>query len=417
MLTVSRPKRIAVKVKKAAERMIRKQHPWVFDHSIVKQNKAGKAGDLAMIYDQQRNKLLAIGLYDPDSPIRIKLLHFKESASIDESWFQRKIATAYEKRRPLFETDTNSYRLIHGENDGLPALVADVYADVLVLKLYAAIWLPYLEALLPILNIVSQTNCIVLRLSRNLQSSSPSWQDGQVLYGNLAKENVQFKEHGLLFSANVIKGHKTGYFLDHRHNRKKIRMWAKGKSVLDVFAYAGGFSVHALAGGAKQVISLDVSAQALAMAKQNVQLNHLEAKHETLAIDAFEGMENLARENRKFNMVIVDPPAFAKRATEIDRALKSYARLTRLAVPLVAPNGILLMASCSSRVSATAFFESVLKQLQLTGRPFQELQRTFHDVDHPIGFPEGAYLKSIYFRLSQGGKAAILAGEKEKLSA
>lgn len=393
------PERIAIKVNKIAERMIRKQHPWIFESAITKQSKEGKTGDLAIIYDQKNNKLLAVGLYDPDSPIRIKVLQFKQKADINTAWFQTKIQAAYDRRKSLLATQTNSYRLIYGENDGLPALIADVYDKVLVIKLYARIWLPYLQEILPLFLAISNCETVVLRLSRNIQKLLPELEDGQVIHGSLAKEDIIFLEHGLRFSANVVKGHKTGYFLDHRHNRKKIGELSKDKSVLDIFAYAGGFSVHALAGGAKRVVSLDISAQALAMAKQNVALNDLTARHETMAIDAFEGMQQLARKKEKFDIVIVDPPAFAKREKEVEKALYSYARLLKLAIPLVQKNGILLMCSCSSRVKSDTFFELMSNGLQKSNRSFRELNRIFHDVDHPIGFPEGAYLKSIYFRV------------------
>ncbi|MGB0930833.1 MAG: class I SAM-dependent rRNA methyltransferase, partial [Chitinophagales bacterium] len=308
-------------------------------------------------------------------------------------------------RQPLLTTtDTNSYRLIHGENDGLPSFIADVYADVLVVKLYAAIWLPYLKTMLPILQSLTRCKVIVLRLSRSLQNLTEELQglqDGQVLYGTLQQEEVIFKEHGLQFSANVVKGHKTGYFLDHRHNRFKIGKMAKDKKVLDVFAYAGGFSVHALGGEAIEVVSLDISKQALEMAKKNVALNtQLDAsKHKTIAADAFEGLQKLHQQKRFFDVVIVDPPSFAKRDSERKRALYKYAQLCQLAIPLVEKGGTLLMASCSSRVSADDFFEVILQTLKSSQRRFRELERSFHDVDHPIGFEEGKYLKAVYFRM------------------
>ena len=392
---------IAIKVKPSIEKIIRKEHPWLFDGGIKKQSKEGNAGDLAIIYDNRKNKFLAIGLYDPFSPIRIKLLQFKKSARINNEWFQQKIKAAYEKRASLLATDTNSYRLVHGENDGLPSLIADVYADVLVVKLYSLIWLPYLTDIFKKLIEISQCKTLVLRLSRNVQQETGALQgleDGQVLYGNLENEVVVFREHGVLFSANVIHGHKTGYFLDHRHNRKHIGTLSKGKSVLDIFAYAGGFSVHALAGGAKEVVSLDISAQALEMAKDNARLNKLEANHKVLAGDAFDKMEQLNHQNKKFDIVVVDPPSFAKRDSERDRAIRSYGQLTRLAIKLVAKNGLLVMASCSSRVSADEFFRTVNYELERSNKQFEEINRTFHDVDHPIGFPEGAYLKCAYFR-------------------
>lgn len=395
--------RIAIKVKKSIERYIRQEHPWIFEDSITKQSKKGRSGDLVIVYDQKANKLMAIGLYDPFSPIKVKLIQFKKAATINEQWFEEKIQEAYQRRLPLLRTQTNSYRLIHGENDHFPGLVADVYSDVLVVKLYSCIWLPYFKKLLPVLIRQSKVKCAVLRLSRNLQQQHDSLyglKDGIVIYGQLKNETVTFLEHGLRFSANVIKGHKTGYFLDHRHNRKKIGALSQGKTVLDIFAYAGGFSVHALAGGARSVSSVDISAKALKMARDNVQLNFgADDRHQTITEDAFTAMERLFLQNKRFDLVIVDPPSFAKRDTERSGALQSYARLARLAIQLVEQNGILLMASCSSRVSADDFFEVVLENLNASGRPFEEMERCYHDIDHPIRFPEAMYLKAAYFRI------------------
>ncbi len=394
--------RLAIKVKPAAEKAIRKGHPWIFEEAIRKQSAEGEAGDLSVIYDQKKNQFLALGLYDPDSPIRIKLLQFKKPARINADWFLEKIRQAFELRKPLLETDTNSYRFIHGENDGLPGLIADVYAGVLVVKLYSRIWLPYLKMVLPVLMEISQSKTLVLRLSRSMQQISHQLnglKDGQVLLGDLSEESVIFKEYGLKFSANVIKGHKTGFFLDHRNNRYKVGSLSKGKSVLDIFAYAGGFSVHALGGGAREVISLDISPHALKMAQKNVALNFEKANHKIMDIDAFEGMEQLYRQRKTFDIVIVDPPSFAKRDSERQKAMSTYARLCQLAVNLVSRNGILLMASCSSRIKAEEYFELIQRQLENSGRQFKELEKTFHDIDHPIGFPEGAYLKSVYYRV------------------
>ena len=394
--------RLAIKVKAAAERSIRQQHPWVYDRSITKQSRQGNAGDLAIVFDQNKNKFLALGLYDPYSPIRIKLLQFSKSATIDEHWFREKIRQAHFRRLPLLETDTDSYRLIFGENDGMPGLIADVYASVLVVKLYSHAWLPYLHVIFPILIETSAANVLVLRLSRALQAKQNDLQglyDGQVLHGELKEEEVLFKEHGLRFVAHVIKGHKTGYFLDHRHNRKRIASLAKGKRVLDVFAYAGGFTVHAFAGQASEVYSLDISRQALAMAQKNVALNFSEAQHRIIAGDAFEVLAEMNAAGQKFDLIIVDPPSFAKREKERTKALESYARLTRLAAGLVARNGLLLMASCSSRVNADDFFTTITSTLSAAGIAYEELEKTRHDIDHPIDFPEGSYLKSIYLRI------------------
>lgn len=395
--------RIAIKLKPAAQRMVKKGHPWVFEGGIIKQSTEGKAGDLAIIYDSQKNKFLACGLYDPTSPIRIKVLQVHKPAIINTKWFAAKIQAAYQKRIPLLATDTNSYRLIYGENDGLPSLIADVYKHIIVVKLYAPIWFPYLNNVLPILMEISQSKTMVLRMSRLLQQQPNTFdlKDGQVLYGQLEKEVVVFKEHGIAFSANVVHGHKTGYFLDHRHNRLKIGNLSNGKRVLDVFAYAGGFSVHALAKGALEVVSIDISTQALGMAKKNAALNPHTGQHKILAVDAFKGLEDLVKNGELFDLVVIDPPSFAKQESEVKGAKNSYQRLAILGIQLVKKGGLLVLASCTARIKAVDFFEVVEDSLKISGRAFHIQEKTYHDIDHPIGFPEGAYLKCGYYRIIQ----------------
>lgn len=396
------PKRIAVKLKPAAERMVKKGHPWIFDRAIVKQSQEAACGDLAIIYDRKKNKFLACGLFDPHSPIRIKLLQFHRPAPIDAEWFKNKLSIAFEKRQELLQTDTNSYRFLYGENDGLPGLIADVYAQVLVLKLYSAIWLPFIDLLLPILIEFSQTKTIVLRLSRQIQPllENSEYFDGALLYGNLDNEVVIFREHGLLFEANVIKGHKTGYFLDHRHNRKKVGELAEGARVLDVFSYAGGFSVHALQGGAKEVLSIDISSKALDMCCSNAQLNPHKGSHDTWAIDAFKALDTLQKKSEKFDIVVIDPPSFAKRESEIKGAINSYRRLAKAGLEVVEDGGWLILASCSSRVSAAVFFETIETVLFQSNKKIQINLKTAHDSDHPIAFEEGAYLKCAYYKIN-----------------
>jgi 23S rRNA (cytosine1962-C5)-methyltransferase len=395
--------RIAVKLNKTAQGLVKQGHPWVFSDSIVKESHTPKSGDLAIIYDNHTNKLIALGLYDVDSSIKIKILHSGSPATINSSFFESKIQTAYAKRIDLLETKTNAYRLLFGENDSMPSFIADVYANVLVIKLYSEMWLPYLSEILPHLINVSQVDTVVLRLSRKLDQllTSKGLSDGSVLYGKLEDEEVHFYEHGINFKANVIKGHKTGYFLDHRYNRKRVGELSKGKSVLDVFSYAGGFSVHALAKGAKEVTSLDISAQALAVAKDNATLNDHKGTHHIIEGDAFEKLQQLLQKKKKFDVVVIDPPSFAKKATDVVKALKKYTQLAKMGVQLVSKNGILVLASCSSRVEAQDFYamaEKVLKQQLMS---YKVLEKTTHDDDHPIAFAEGAYLKTIYFKISQ----------------
>jgi 23S rRNA (cytosine1962-C5)-methyltransferase len=391
-------KRLAVKLNAKGEQFVVKGHPWVFSNSIVKINDDAQTGDLAIVFSKNKNKLIGIGLYDANSPIRIKMLH-NGPATIDETFFKKKIEEAYKKRMPLFKTNTNSYRLIFGENDGFPGLIADVYAEVLVMKLYSEIWLPYLEEILPSLQEVSKAKTVVLRLSRSLKNSElHNFKDGEVIYGKLNNEVVEFVEHDVKFSANVTKGHKTGYFLDHRANRKQVGAWSKGKIVLDVFSYAGGFSVHALYNGAKEVTSLDISKQALEIAVQNGKLNNYAGTHKTIAGDAFVEMEKLINNKQTFDVVVIDPPSFAKQASEISLAKKKYAQLAVLGVRLTSKKGLLVLASCSSRVVSQSFFNINTQSLNNEGRTYKTILTTQHDIDHPITFPEGAYLKCAYYR-------------------
>lgn len=394
-------KTIAIKLKPAAEQMVKRQHPWIFDNSIIKQNKEGNAGDLVIVYDNKSNTFLACGLYDPYSPIRVKLIHYKKPSTINKEWFQEKIYQAYSKRIPLLDTQTNSYRLLFGENDCFPGFIADVYHHVLVIKLYTQIWFPYLNWIVELLVEYSGCTTVVFRLSRSMQIQGNSYglEDGQVVYGILDNETVVFKEHGILFSANVVKGHKTGYFLDHRHNRKRVGELSKGKTVLDVFSYAGGFSVHALARGAKKVDSLDISKHALTIAKKNVAMNIPAGEHTIIVADAFKGLETLISEKKKYDIVVIDPPSFAKQQQEIAKAKKRYQQLAALGAQLVEKKGILVLASCSSRVTADYFFTASEKGIKSSGHRYKLIEKTFHDIDHPVTFPEGAYLKCGYYEI------------------
>ncbi|WP_370091497.1 class I SAM-dependent rRNA methyltransferase [Winogradskyella sp.] len=391
---------MAVKLSSKGEQSVVKGHPWVFSNSIVKLNDSARTGDLAIIFSKNKNKVIGIGLYDAKSPIRIKIIHNAETkADINADFFHQKIKSAFEKRSELLQSNSNSYRLLFGENDGFPGLIADVYSSVLVVKLYSEIWLPYLESILNSLKQVSKVETVVIRLSRNIQNSkNHNLEDGKVIYGTLENEVVEFIEYGVKFSANVIKGHKTGYFLDHRHNRKRVGELSNNKTVLDVFSYAGGFSVHALANGATEVTSMDISKQALELAIENGKLNDYSGIHKTIAGDAFSEMKNLIKRGKRFDIVVIDPPSFAKQRSEVNLAKKKYAQLAELGEKLTAKKGLLVLASCSSRVLAQSFFDLNNRVLNEQSRLFETVLKTQHDVDHPISFPEGAYLKCGYYR-------------------
>jgi 23S rRNA (cytosine1962-C5)-methyltransferase len=395
--------RLAIRVHPRAERAVRRGHPWVFAEGIKQQRHEGRAGDLAVLFDGD-NRFLAIGLYDPDSPIRVRILHQGEPETIDGEWFAARIKAAYKVRAELLEQGTTGFRIVHGENDGLPGLVVDRYGHSLVVKLYTAAWFPYLHDILAGLRELVPADRVVLRLSRAVEriaAGSVDLRDGQTLQGHPLSGPVLFQENGLEFEADLARGQKTGFFLDQRDNRARVERYSGGKSVLDVFAYTGGFSVCAARGGALSVTSLDVSEPALAAAERNFLHNRsiaavTAARHRVLAGDAFQLLPEIRDRGERFQMVILDPPAFAKAQAETGRALASYARIIRMALELLSHGGLLVAASCSSRITADRFQQVVNETAHKAGRPLRILEQTGHPLDHPIGFPEGAYLKCIF---------------------
>jgi len=392
-------KRIALRISQPAERALRQGHPWVFDQSITEQSHKGAPGDLAVIFDDKR-RFLAIGLYDPSSAIRVRILQSRDSATINADWFQNKLASAAGLRAPLDETNTTGYRLVHGENDGLPGLIIDRYADTLVLKLYTPAWVPHLKYFCEALAQVSPSTHLILRLNRSLQKQTEylyGLTDGMTITPHTPPSLILFKENGLTFESDPIHGQKTGFFLDQRDNRARVEKLSKNKAVLNVFAYTGGFSVYAARGGAKQVVSVDISAPAIEAALRNMAYNKLSpAIHETIADDAFEVLAGMESQKRLFDLVIIDPPMFAQSEKQVEGALSAYRKLTRLGLSVLRQGGTLVQASCSSRVDADSFFESIHRSAREAGRRLTEIERTGHALDHPIGFKEGAYLKCLF---------------------
>lgn len=396
------PARLRLRVTATAETLLRGGHPWLFAGSVREQNRAGTAGELAVIFDK-RDQFLAVGLYDPDSPIRVRILHAGKPVTINEAWWRDNLARALQRRAGMFDEQTNGHRWINGESDGWPGLVLDRYAGTLVLKLYTLIWLPRLEEILRLIRDALQPGRLVVRLSRNIQSVAR--EKYQVEDGSGADpENplVMFRENGLSFEADVLRGQKTGFFLDQRENRRCVETFAQGAAVLNAFSFSGGFSLYAARGGAKSVTDLDISAHALESAKRNFGLNQHDSavaacRHETIQTDAFVWLEQ--NNAAKFNLVILDPPSLAKRETERSGAIQAYAKLAANGLRALKPGGLLVAASCSAHVSADEFFEAVRSAVRRFGRSFTELSTTCHPPDHPATFPEAQYLKCVYLRI------------------
>lgn len=386
-----------------AERAIRFGHPWVYAEGVAPSKKPGRTGDLAAVYDR-RNRFLALGLYDAESPIRIRILQRHAPAPITAAWFRERLLGALAAREArLGDPDTTGWRLVHGENDGLPGLVVDQYDATLVLKLYTGAWGPHLPAVLEALAQAAPSERVVLRLSRQAQKSPAmaAWRNGQVVAGAALTSPVIFRERGLRFAADVVRGQKTGFFLDQRDNRAQVERASRGRRVLDVFAYTGAFALSAARGGASHVTSVEESRAALAAAERQARLNKTvggirHASFTAIVGDAFAVLARLAKRRRTYDMVILDPPSFAKSQAEVPRALAAYRRLAELALAALPPEGLLVYACCSGHVPEDAFFAAVHQAARAKRRTLRERARTRQPFDHPVTFPEGAYLKCLF---------------------
>jgi 23S rRNA (cytosine1962-C5)-methyltransferase len=389
---------LRLRVTAAAENRVRAGHPWVFAQSVRGQNRPGTTGELAVIFDRA-DHFLAVGLFDALSPIRVRVLHAGKPQPLDPTWWRQHAANALAFRRDLFDAQTTGFRCINGENDGWPGLVLDQYDATRVLKIYTAAWLPRLDETAGLLKGEGR---LILRLSRNIQKQARDEygvKDGGILRGTALDGPVIFLENGLRFEADVLRGQKTGFFLDQRENRRNVEALAQGRSVLNLFSYSGAFSVYAARGGAVRVCSLDISEHALAAARRNFALNQdhpsvAQCRHETLQADAFLWLREKPKD--RFDLIIVDPPSLAKRESEKNDAMAAYAKLIDAALVRLNKNGILVASSCSAHVSAEEFFTLARAAAQNSGRRFTELRTTQHAPDHPATFPEGEYLKCIY---------------------
>lgn len=395
---------LKIRVSRAAEKSIRSGHPWVFSNSIRETNCPGSPGELGVIYDSA-NRFLAVGFYEPRSPLAVKILESGKAVKIDDRWIESRLELSINKRSSLAGQNTTGYRCVHGESDGMPGLIVDRYDTSFVIKLYSLGWVKMIGAVQKALEKLVNPERLVLRLSRNIQEPSglQGFRDGQVISGEAVDDPVIFKENGLSFEADIVKGQKTGFFLDQRENRKRVMGFAKGKKVLNVFSFSGGFSVYAAAGGAMEVSSIDISEHALQSSLRNFALNQdnlllKKCRHQIIKADAFRWLKEATE---KYDLVILDPPSLAKKQDEKLAALSAYSKLASDGINKVSARGILVASSCSAHVTPAEFFETVLKNCKKSGRPFRVLEQTGHAMDHPFTFPEAEYLKTIFVQFER----------------
>jgi 23S rRNA (cytosine1962-C5)-methyltransferase len=383
-------------LKRGREKSLKRRHPWVFSGAVEKAS--AKSGDTVDILDGTK-KFLARAAYSPKSQIRARVWTFDPKEEVDTAFFRGRLERALALRESLpAAKHANALRLVNGESDGLPGLVVDRYADVLVAQFLAAGVERWRDPILDSLSEISGCEAIFERSDaevRKLEGLEPRVGFAR---GNRNASRCPIIEYGLNFRVDVEQGQKTGFFLDQRENRQRVRSLAAGRDVLDGFCYTGGFSIAALAGGAKRVTAIESSAAALEVAKENLAANPLDSsKMEFMRADVFAKLRELRDRNAKFDLIVLDPPKFAPTAAQVKKAARAYKDINLWALKLLAPGGLLATFSCSGGVSAELFQSIVAGAALDAGGDAKIIERFSAAADHPVAleFPEGEYLKGL----------------------
>jgi 23S rRNA (cytosine1962-C5)-methyltransferase len=385
------------------EKSLLRRHPWVFSGAVSRvagEPASGETVDLLAADGQ----FLGQAAYSPTSQIRARLWTFDPSEPVDEDFFRRRLQRAISARSSLLSalcSPLSALRLVYAESDGLPGLIVDRYADTLVLQSLTAGSEYWKDTLADLLVELTGLKDLYERSDADVRTLEGLPPMAGPLRGNVPASPFPILENDLKFNVNPATGHKTGFYLDQRLNRLRVRTLAAGRDVLDCFCYTGGFTVNALAGLAKSVLSVDSSAEALALCRENVQLNDLPLdRHQTMEGDVFQLLRRFRDEGRSFDMIILDPPKFAPTAAQAEKAARGYKDINLLAFKLLRPGGLLITFSCSGGVDAALFQKIVASAALDAGVEAQILEHLTQGPDHPVAlnFPEGAYLKGLVCR-------------------
>lgn len=378
------------------------RHPWVLDSAVLRLDGAAAEGDVVDLTTHD-GTFVARGLWNPASRIRVRLYAFDAATRLDATFWRTRLEAAIGLRRALGLDDrAGGCRLVNSEGDDLSGLIVDRYGDSLAVQVTAAALVPRLEMICDILESLVAPRAILLRgADRGLAKLEGLHLADRVVRGVAPAGPIFVAERGLRFGVDLAEGQKTGYYLDQRDNRQAAAAYARGRRVLDMFCYSGGFAVACAAAGARSVLAIDSSAKATALAKANADLNGA-ANVTVETSDAFEKLDALSAAGERFGMVILDPPKFARSRASVDDALRAYHRINRVAVDLLEPGGILVTCSCSGSVPRDDFLQMLAGVAQRSGRPIQLLECRGAAPDHPVSASclEGEYLKCIIARVA-----------------
>ncbi len=388
----------SVTLKKSADSFIKRKHPWIFSGAIEKVEGNPSNGQTVQILTSNKT-LVGYGSYSPSSQIRVRVWSFDPKEKIDEDFFRKKIFSAFELRKQIIDTSrTNAYRIINAESDGFPGLILDRYGEYLVCQFLSAGADFNKEIMIELLSEVFKPVGIYERSDVEVRTKEGLQPAKGLLRGTLPDDFIEVEENGLKFFVDLKNGHKTGFYLDQRDNRMLVSEFSKGKIVLNCFSYTGGFSVYALASGAKKVTQVEASSFAIELSNKNFELNNLNPSLvENINGDVFEILRKFRDERRTFDLIILDPPKFAESASQIPKASRGYKDINLLAFKLLNPRGILFTFSCSGHISQELFQKIVADAALDSGREVKIIKQLTQSSDHPVStnFPEGLYLKGL----------------------
>ncbi len=386
-----------ITLKPGKEKSLRRHHPWVFSGALARMPKQLTPGETVEILTHD-GQFLARGAVSPHSQISVRIWSFAADEAIDASFFRDRLQRALARRENLPGLSGNARRLVNGESDGLPGLIVDRYGDYLVAQFLAAgaeFWKP---VIVEELGKLSEVKGIYERSEAAVRRKEGLEPRQGVLAGQTPPPLVAIEEDGLKFLVDVVNGHKTGYYLDQRENRREVAIFARGRRVLNCFAYTGGFGIHALAGGAAELTNLEISAPSLELLGKNLESNGLgRDKVENVQGDVFQVLRQYQAAGRTFDLIVLDPPKFVESQGQLQRGARGYKDINRLAFMLLEPGGFLFTFSCSGLMEAGLFQKIDADGALDPGRSARIVRRLGQAMDHPVGlnFPEGGYLKGL----------------------
>jgi len=388
----------AIYLKKSADSFIKRKHPWIFSGAIDKVDGNPSNGETVQIFTSEK-KLIGYGAFSPASQIRVRIWSFDTQEKIDSEFFIKKVLAASELRNHLIDQSiTNVYRIINAESDDLPGLIVDKYSNFLVCQFLSAGAEYHKKLLVEILEDVFKSTGIFERSDVDVRSKENLEPVKGVLIGTEPNDLIEIQENEIKFLVDIKNGHKTGFYLDQRDNRKMLSDFAKGKNVLNCFSYTGAFSVYALSAGAETVTQIEASSSALDLSLKNIELNNLSRTFvENITGDVFEVLRKFRDERRTFDLIILDPPKFAESASQIQKASRGYKDINLLAMKLLNPGGMLFTFSCSGHISQELFQKIVAGATLDSERNAKIVKQLTQAADHPVSlnFPEGLYLKGL----------------------